>query len=202
MRDSTNRRCAAVLVVLSLIAGATSQAFGAVVPRALLKTYFETGDVPTQEQFGTLIDSMVHGTVVDDRFLLGLRQYDPGSTFLPGDIKRFGIGDKAPAGPLGYVLPGSGGTIQMAPDFAGHFGFAALLFGDSTGQSYYGFMQLEMDPLSPTAAGPGIHVQYIGIESQPNTPVTMEVIPEPGTLGAVALAAGMMLRRKRSKLRH
>src|SRR4051794_8968698 len=98
MRGFTGRRCAVTLLVLSTAACATSRASGAVVSRAILKTFFETGDVPTQDQFSTLIDSMVHG--VDDRYLLGLRQYDPGSTFLPGDIKRFGIGDTAPANPL------------------------------------------------------------------------------------------------------
>src|SRR4051812_45122853 len=113
MREILRRNCAAVLIVLSLITCTSTKAFGAVVPRSILKTFFETGDVPTQDQFGTLIDSMING--VDDRYLLGLREYDSGSTFLPGDIKRFGIGDTTPASPLGYVLPGSGKTIHMAP---------------------------------------------------------------------------------------
>jgi hypothetical protein len=34
----------------------------AIVSRALLKTYFETGDKPTQAQFASLIDSLFHKT--------------------------------------------------------------------------------------------------------------------------------------------
>jgi len=59
-----------------------------------LKTRFETGDIPTsndfergdkptQSQFGTLIDSLLNRA--DDRYLLGLRTYDPAKTYLPGD---------------------------------------------------------------------------------------------------------------------
>src|SRR5262245_36250781 len=50
------------LTVIALIVPATCCA--AVVPRTILKTYFETGDVPTQEQFKDLIDSSLN--LVDD----------------------------------------------------------------------------------------------------------------------------------------
>ena len=40
-------------------------------PRDIPKSYFETGDKPTQSQFGALIDSAVN--LIDDRKLLGLR---------------------------------------------------------------------------------------------------------------------------------
>jgi len=43
------------------------------VPRNVLKEYFQTGDKPTAAQFAALIDSMVHRN--DDRYLLGLRSY-------------------------------------------------------------------------------------------------------------------------------
>ena len=42
----------------------------AIEPRNILKTFFETGDIPTQEQFSTLIDSTVNR--ITDRYLLGL----------------------------------------------------------------------------------------------------------------------------------
>jgi YD repeat-containing protein len=44
---------------------------------------FQKGDRPTQAQFATLIDSMVNRS--DDRRLIGLRQYDPGLVYSPGD---------------------------------------------------------------------------------------------------------------------
>jgi hypothetical protein len=57
------------------------------VDRPVLKGYFERGDQPSQSQFSTLIDSMVN--VVEDRFLLGLREYDPMKQYLMGDTAIF-----------------------------------------------------------------------------------------------------------------
>jgi phage tail-like protein len=50
--------------------------------RPQLKSFFETGDIPTQEQFATMIDSMVNRH--DDRYLLGLR--DSGSGMPTGRV--------------------------------------------------------------------------------------------------------------------
>lgn len=55
----------------------------AIVPKSVLTSYFETGDTPTQSQFATLISSLVG--LVDDRYLMGLRQYDPSKLYLAGD---------------------------------------------------------------------------------------------------------------------
>src|SRR5262245_262840 len=77
-----------LLVVISVAAfGAAQSAQAAIETRETLKTYFQTGDVPTQEQFATLIDSAVH--FVDDRNLIGLRVYDPAVSYLPGDTIIF-----------------------------------------------------------------------------------------------------------------
>lgn len=57
------------------------------VPRAVLKDYFQTGDKPSQLQFGIMLDSMVN--LVDDRDLIGLRQYNPSTDYLPGDCAVF-----------------------------------------------------------------------------------------------------------------
>jgi YD repeat-containing protein len=45
--------------------------------------FFERGDKPTQAQFGSLIDSTLN--LMDDRKLLGLRNYDPSKEYLLGD---------------------------------------------------------------------------------------------------------------------
>jgi hypothetical protein len=60
------------------------------VDRPVLKGYFERGDQPSQSQFSTLIDSMVN--IVEDRFLLGLREYDPLKQYLAGDTAIFNNG--------------------------------------------------------------------------------------------------------------
>lgn len=52
-------------------------------PRAVLVEYFQSGDKPTASQFGILIDSTVN--IVDDRDLIGLREYNPAFEYLPGD---------------------------------------------------------------------------------------------------------------------
>jgi RHS repeat-associated protein len=49
---------------------------------------FHDGDVPTQSQFAALIDSLVHR--IEDRYLLGLKTYDPTKPYLPGDTVIFG----------------------------------------------------------------------------------------------------------------
>jgi hypothetical protein len=59
-------------------------------PRNILETYFETGDVPTADQFKSLIDSYVHK--LDD----GVTVYEQVNTEL-----SFGIGITTPQGRLG-----------------------------------------------------------------------------------------------------
>lgn len=55
----------------------------AILPRNLLKSFFETGDKPNESQFGSLIDSMLHST--EDQEKLGLRTYAPGRTYVTGE---------------------------------------------------------------------------------------------------------------------
>jgi hypothetical protein len=206
---------AGVIVAFSIVVALTgSPARGAVVTREILKTYFEKGDVPTQSQFGTLIDSMVNYT--EDRYLLGLRVYDPAKQYLAGDtvaIKRFGIGDTTPAGPLGidYADPHVN-PVQLEPDFAGQFGFAAVKLGDSAGHVFYGYLQIQMDAAGGGGAGgatgpitslnppgPAINVQYIVFNDTPNTPVNMVAVPEPASAALLACFAAGLLRRQRMR---
>ncbi|MBC7862878.1 MAG: hypothetical protein IAF38_07875 [Bacteroidia bacterium] len=62
----------------------------AIESRDTLKTYFETGDVPTQQQFYNFIESAF--SMLDD----GIFKYEP-----VAGTKRFGIGVNQPAYPLG-----------------------------------------------------------------------------------------------------
>lgn len=184
-------RTLAVVMVLSLFAPFAEAR--PKVTRSVLKTYFETGDRPTQQQFATLIDSTIN--IVEDRYLLGLKTYDSAVSF---NVQRFGINEPMPDTTHGYALPTPSSLLQMAPDFAGHFGFAALLYGDTTGNHYFGFMQLEMEPLPPTddAISPGIFVSYVVLETTPNLSFNTFVVPEPASIGAIALV-GLITRRRR-----
>lgn len=67
----------------------------AILPRQNLYSFFETGDIPTQEQFADLIDSYVH------REEDGVFVYKPSN-----DIKRFGIGLNQPPYRLGVAAEG------------------------------------------------------------------------------------------------
>ncbi len=58
----------------------------AIETRDILKSFFETGDKPTQAQFSTLIDSTVN--LVDDRYLLGLRGPGGGRVWPRGGLER------------------------------------------------------------------------------------------------------------------
>jgi hypothetical protein len=55
----------------------------AVLPKAILKTFFETGDFPTQAQFAAFIDSCLN--LAEQRNLLGLKVYAPSTVYDIGD---------------------------------------------------------------------------------------------------------------------
>ncbi len=55
----------------------------ALAPRETLKQYFQTGDIPTQAQFESTIDSSVHMT--DDRPMDDAKEYNPTKNYDAGD---------------------------------------------------------------------------------------------------------------------
>jgi hypothetical protein len=61
-----------------------------ILPRDILKKYFEHGDRPTQGQFAAMLDSMVN--FADDRDLIGLRKYNTAVQYLPGDTVVYNDG--------------------------------------------------------------------------------------------------------------
>ena len=58
-----------------------------VLPRNILKQYFQRGDRPTEGQFDSLLDSTLN--IIDDRYLLGLRVYDPAKIYIAGDTMLY-----------------------------------------------------------------------------------------------------------------
>ena len=203
-----------VLAGMTLVILASARAAGAaVVSTTVLKSFFQTGDFPTQSQFSSLIDSMVN--IVDDRDLVGLKVYDPQLTYLVGDtviFNRLTIGDRVgelaegtPTLPpaLEFVdwsplNPNNPSEMDVAADFAGQYGFLGIQLRNSLGQINYGFLQMGMDPVG-SALYPAIHVDYLVYESNANTPISVFAVPEPASLTLLGLGWLALVRRRRAR---
>jgi hypothetical protein len=158
-------------------------AHAAIEPRSILKTYFQSGDKPTQEQFATLIDSFIHQT--DAGFtLVGIGSIPDGSAGgrairLGGNV---GINEQIPdtfsgtwKSPVITPLPG------MCPGFCGTSGFLPLKYEGSDG-AHYGFLQIDMGADPGASPGAPLFVTQWVWESSPNTALTTFAVPEPATL--------------------
>ena len=157
-----------VLLVVSFVL-ASQPAEAAIESREVLKTFFETGDVPTESQFGNLIDSMVHQ--LDD----GL-SYD-GAT---PDAVSLGalLNEGEEIGPASFFAPIAG----LGEDWVGQSGFLGLTL-QLNSQTHYGYLQIS----SPPGDQYPMLVEYVVFEDQPNVPIVAETIPEPATISLVAL---------------
>ena len=174
-------------------------ATAAIEKRDILKTYFENGEIPTQDQFAALIDSAVN--VIGDRYLLGLRQYDPALVYRPGDtaiaVKRFGIGDTDARCAAGRRLCRPAHDADaFAPDFAGQFGFAALRPRRFHRPNLLWLRRSSTWIPSPSDGSPtAIQLQYIEFEDTPNTPMTAFAVPEPASPACSSSAAAYFAAR-------
>ena len=151
-----------------------------VVDRNILKSYFDTGDKPTEAQFGNLIDSLVHE--VDDGSLVGVwRDATGGAGMLD-------IGETI--GPNRTYGPAAG----LSDAWLNDSGFLALSFLTGGGQTHYGYLQIEAEP-DPTSPYPML-VEYLVYEDQPDTPLETAEVPEPVTLTLLALGGLVVLKRR------
>jgi hypothetical protein len=172
-------------------------AHAAIESRNILKTFFETGDVPTQDQFSNLIDSYVHQT--DDGLnLAGIGAFPSGSAAglalrIGGNV---GINEALPdtygAGWKPYQTPPTSPTPQMCSQFCGTSGFLPLKYTGSDG-SHFGFLQVDMG----ASPGAGIFVTQLAWETSPNTALTTFAVPEPTALALMLLGLPAMVRRRR-----
>lgn len=195
------------LAVLFIMFALVTPASAAIENRSILKTYFETGDVPTQDQFANLIDSYIHQT--DDGValtLVGIGGQRNSGTGPNGQGLRVGgnvgINELLPDAMLGQWLPPSLHP-EMEPLWAGQHGFLPLKYQDAGGQPYYGFLQVSMQSaLAPGAEGavvvepPPIFVEYWAWETTPSTTVTTFFVPEPASATVLTLMGFGLLRRR------
>ena len=148
---------------------ATSPVHAAKESRDVLKTYFETGDVPTEQQFGNLIDSMIN------------QPSDP-ITYSGSIPDATGLG--ALLGEGTEVGPGAifSSVAGLGEDWVGQSGYLGLSL-EINSQIHYGYLQI--------TAAPGdqypMYVEYLVYETQPGVPITATNVPEPSTLVLAAL---------------
>lgn len=111
------------------------------LPKSILKTFFEAGDRPTQQQFSAFIDSSLN--LVDDRIYLGLKEHQVNVQYVVGDTVLYdGLIYQAVLGGIGAFDPQKWKRLNLsALNFAGTWDAAAnvpsLQSGTGTKGDYY-----------------------------------------------------------------
>lgn len=168
--------------------------------RDTLKTYFETGDIPTQDQFADLIDSFIdlrfeYGAGPDVHTVTALR----GSIGVDGSGGALLLSEGEVFDPATRTLQATG-SLGASSAWPGQSGFMPFVFeidnGNNNFTTHNGFLQMSVDA-SGSATPYAIRLVAVGYETTPNTPVTMTSVPEPATVAVIALCGLMLSRRCR-----
>jgi hypothetical protein len=189
------RRIVGAMAVAGLscvIVAAPCQA--AIESRDILKTYFETGDIPNQDDFADLIDSSLNlvlnsGSGIEfhtvDLDAVGGIAGD-GS----GNALRMNKGDIIDSA-LNFIDDGL--FVGGSSDWPGQSGYLGLQFElpDATGlgppTTHYGFVQMSVD--SATSSTPyAIRIYGFAYEGDPDQPIIVaQIVPEPSTAALVII---------------
>ncbi len=171
---------AMVLAGLLVVLGPARVTPAPVVNKTILKAYFQTGDTPTEGQFGNLIDSMISD--LGDTTLTGVW------ADASGRARMLGLGETV--GPAGTYEPAAG----LSDQWLRSSGFLAMSFllDDET---HYGYLQIEAGP-DPTSPYPML-VEYLSYEDQPNLSIDTVEVPEPASMALMAIGAMAIFRRRR-----
>lgn len=155
----------AVVVVAVALTAVSTVSRAAEQTRDTLKTYFETGDVPTQQQFANMIDSYI--SLSEDRDLLGLRN-------APG-----GLAELLSAGELIDSSSVFGPAVGLGSDWIGQSGFVGLTFQENA-QVHFGYVHIITDVDGLGTLYP-IGIDRFGFDDVPGAGITIAAIPEPST---------------------
>jgi len=169
----------------------------AIESRDILKTYFETGDIPNQDDFADLIDSSLNLVL------------NSGSGIESHTVDLDAVGGIAGDGSGNAVRMNKGDIIDSAlnllddglivgggSDWPGKHGFLGLQFElpDATGlgppTTHYGFVEMSVD--GPESSTPyAIHVYGFAYEGDPDRPIIIShLVPEPAS--ATLLIIGLI----------
>ena len=185
--------CVAMLSIF--VSDSATQA--AIETRDVLKTYFETGDIPTEGvdvngdgvvdfefDYSATGDHSVTGSVAGNSVVVDA----PGSD----DAEVLAVGTRIDE--LELKLQANG---LLGAHWPGNQGFLGLKF-DIGGQTHFGFFQMGMD--GPGTATPyAIHLDYAAWETTPSAEITTFTVPEPASVGlyVVGLLSLSFFRRRR-----
>lgn len=191
-----------IAAVVVTAAGLAGRGEAAEVTRPILKTYFETGDVPTEDQFVDLIDSFLtaalgYGNSAAEHAM----RLDNGSIALDiqNKVRALSVGDTVDDLD---TFSGVGDEVQFNPlATGGPSDYAVGMKFQLMGATHFGFLQMYQDP--PGSSTPyAIHLRHFVYEDTPGAPISVffQSIPEPGTIGlAAAVALAALLRRRRGE---
>ena len=184
---TTENRCGAAWSGLAFLLCAgfmAGPAHAAIETRDVLKTYFETGDAPTSQDFEDVLNIILNES-------------------LPGS---YGI--TAPADPNGAIIRAQGSVIDasvtsgampagLGPGWAGSSGYLGLALSIS-GATHYGYLQMSAGAAGTAELYP-MFVEAFVWETVPGASITTApvIVPEPGTLAMVTFGMILLASRRR-----
>lgn len=187
--------------VAAVILGTIPAAAYPIVPRSILKTFFQTGDVPNQDQFLNITNPtgvVASGETPDIQFIYGtgavhLMEGLGGTEFLTdgsGHPLFLSVGDRPTSGQFGSVIDSA---LNMVDDRA----LMAFRFTRTDG-IHYGFMDFSIGaPLPGFPTEHALNIHGWAYETEPNTPITVFSIPAPGACTLMGIGAVVAMRRRR-----